>query len=224
MWESCWTMPFVGWFSWGSPVSPNPFIPALFHTHLSHPHRLSRPRQGWRGEEIRNVSNVLWESSSIGFHMDRYYLSLLNIVREQLALMQSVLSTMDTAPHYTMCSFLKMESCWVGHHLQEDCSVLNEAHPEYSTTELTESDKGLLEIRIKCSKEHQIGEKDLAKRVKEIYYYDEANFYFEYTAKYPDEKLGIAKFCELFPKECITIKSRGIHSACVSTRHQMSNL
>ncbi|KAJ8894228.1 hypothetical protein PR048_006840 [Dryococelus australis] len=40
-WEWCWTVPLVGGFSRGSPVSPRPFIPAPLH---SHPHRLSRPR------------------------------------------------------------------------------------------------------------------------------------------------------------------------------------
>ncbi|KAJ8883103.1 hypothetical protein PR048_014942 [Dryococelus australis] len=33
MWESCRTMPLVGEFPRGSPVSPRPFIPALIHTH-----------------------------------------------------------------------------------------------------------------------------------------------------------------------------------------------
>ncbi|KAJ8876827.1 hypothetical protein PR048_021274 [Dryococelus australis] len=39
MWESCRTMPLVSGFSRGSPASPGPFIPALLHTHLNHPHR-----------------------------------------------------------------------------------------------------------------------------------------------------------------------------------------
>ncbi|KAJ8891030.1 hypothetical protein PR048_010539 [Dryococelus australis] len=37
MWESCRTMPLVGGFSNGSPVSPAPCIPALLHTHLTSP-------------------------------------------------------------------------------------------------------------------------------------------------------------------------------------------
>ncbi|KAJ8871183.1 hypothetical protein PR048_027489 [Dryococelus australis] len=40
-WKSCRTMPLIGGFSRGSPV-PRPFIPALLHTHLNYPHRLSR--------------------------------------------------------------------------------------------------------------------------------------------------------------------------------------
>ncbi|KAJ8885392.1 hypothetical protein PR048_011589 [Dryococelus australis] len=35
-WESCWTMPLVGGFSWGSPVAPA-FIPVLLHAHLASP-------------------------------------------------------------------------------------------------------------------------------------------------------------------------------------------
>ncbi|KAJ8869160.1 hypothetical protein PR048_030728 [Dryococelus australis] len=44
MLKSCRTMPLVGGFSRGSPVSPNPFIPAPLHIHFNHLHRLSRPR------------------------------------------------------------------------------------------------------------------------------------------------------------------------------------
>ncbi|KAJ8882985.1 hypothetical protein PR048_014824 [Dryococelus australis] len=43
MWESCRTMPLVDGFIRGYPFSPFPFIPALLHANLSHPHRL-RPR------------------------------------------------------------------------------------------------------------------------------------------------------------------------------------
>ncbi|KAJ8881328.1 hypothetical protein PR048_017809 [Dryococelus australis] len=43
MWESCRTMSLFGGFSRGTPVFPRPFIPALLHTHLNHPHRLSKP-------------------------------------------------------------------------------------------------------------------------------------------------------------------------------------
>ncbi|KAJ8870988.1 hypothetical protein PR048_027291 [Dryococelus australis] len=42
-WESCRTMPLVGGFSRGSPVSPRSFVPALLHALLEHPLRLSRP-------------------------------------------------------------------------------------------------------------------------------------------------------------------------------------
>ncbi|KAJ8873627.1 hypothetical protein PR048_024445, partial [Dryococelus australis] len=43
-WESCWTMPSVGGFSRGSPVSPRPFIPVPLHINFNYTHRLSRPR------------------------------------------------------------------------------------------------------------------------------------------------------------------------------------
>ncbi|KAJ8895429.1 hypothetical protein PR048_000761 [Dryococelus australis] len=43
MWESWWTMPLVGGFYRGSPVTPRAIIQVRFHTHLNHPHRLSRP-------------------------------------------------------------------------------------------------------------------------------------------------------------------------------------
>ncbi|KAJ8865781.1 hypothetical protein PR048_033303 [Dryococelus australis] len=47
-WESCWTMSLVGGFSRGSPVSPRSFIPALFHSHLNHPYRMSDEALGVR--------------------------------------------------------------------------------------------------------------------------------------------------------------------------------
>ncbi|KAJ8888057.1 hypothetical protein PR048_007543, partial [Dryococelus australis] len=34
-WESCRTIPLVGGFTWGTPVSPFPCIPALLHSHLA---------------------------------------------------------------------------------------------------------------------------------------------------------------------------------------------
>ncbi|KAJ8866393.1 hypothetical protein PR048_032236 [Dryococelus australis] len=43
-WDSCRTMPLIGGFYRGSPVSLRPFIPALHHAHHNHPHRLPRPR------------------------------------------------------------------------------------------------------------------------------------------------------------------------------------
>ena len=38
--------------------------------------------------------------------------------------------------------------------------------------------------------------------------------------KHPDVKLGLSKFCELRPKECVTVGARGTHSVCVCTHHQ----
>ncbi|KAJ8873521.1 hypothetical protein PR048_024339 [Dryococelus australis] len=44
MWELCWTMLLVGWFSGGYPVPPRRFIPALLYSSLNHRRRFSRPR------------------------------------------------------------------------------------------------------------------------------------------------------------------------------------
>ncbi|KAJ8866033.1 hypothetical protein PR048_033557 [Dryococelus australis] len=42
-WESCRTIPLVGGFSRGSPVSPHLVILGPLHIHINRPHRLSRP-------------------------------------------------------------------------------------------------------------------------------------------------------------------------------------
>ena len=44
--------------------------------------------------------------------------------------------------------------------------------------------------------------------------------YENYKTKYPDDKVGLSKFCMLRPKECITVGCRGTHSVCVCTIHQ----
>ena len=41
-----------------------------------------------------------------------------------------------------------------------------------------------------------------------------------FKEKYTDVKIGISKFCELRPKECITVGASGSHSVCVCTSHQ----
>ncbi|KAJ8870875.1 hypothetical protein PR048_027176 [Dryococelus australis] len=45
MWDSCQTLSLAGGgFIFGDLPFPRPFIPAPLHTHLNHPHRLSRSR------------------------------------------------------------------------------------------------------------------------------------------------------------------------------------
>ena len=41
-----------------------------------------------------------------------------------------------------------------------------------------------------------------------------------FKQKYPQVKIGLSKFCQLRPKECITVGARGTHSVCVCTLHQ----
>ena len=42
----------------------------------------------------------------------------------------------------------------------------------------------------------------------------------QFKARYPAVKIGLSKFCELRPKECVTVGARGTHSVCVCTIHQ----
>lgn len=44
--------------------------------------------------------------------------------------------------------------------------------------------------------------------------------YENYKLKYPNDKVGLSKFCMLRPQECITVGCRGTHSVCVCTIHQ----
>lgn len=41
---------------------------------------------------------------------------------------------------------------------------------------------------------------------------------------YPNQKIGISKFCELRPKHCVLPGSSGTHSVCVCTVHQNAKL
>jgi hypothetical protein len=44
--------------------------------------------------------------------------------------------------------------------------------------------------------------------------------YENYRMKYPEDKVGLSKFCMLRPQECVTVGCRGTHSVCVCTIHQ----
>ncbi|KAJ8876747.1 hypothetical protein PR048_021194 [Dryococelus australis] len=66
MWESCRKMNLVGEFYRGSTVFLRPFIPALLHTHLTHSHRLARPRLVL----AVNQSNVLTRRGGVA-HLGR---------------------------------------------------------------------------------------------------------------------------------------------------------
>ena len=44
--------------------------------------------------------------------------------------------------------------------------------------------------------------------------------YQKYKARYPNDKIGLSKFCAIRPPYCITVGSRGTHSVCVCTIHQ----
>ena len=44
--------------------------------------------------------------------------------------------------------------------------------------------------------------------------------YVLFKERHPEIKVGLSKFCELRPKECVTVGARGTHSVCVCTIHQ----
>ena len=44
--------------------------------------------------------------------------------------------------------------------------------------------------------------------------------YLQYKAKYPEDKIGFSKFCELRPKWCVTVNVPGAQSVCVCQQHQ----
>ena len=48
--------------------------------------------------------------------------------------------------------------------------------------------------------------------------------YAAYKAMYPENKIGLSKFCSLRPKWCVTVNSSGSHSVCVCSIHQNTKL
>lgn len=44
--------------------------------------------------------------------------------------------------------------------------------------------------------------------------------YSSYKEKFPNDKVGFSKFCELRPKWCVTVGQPGTHSVCVCSIHQ----
>lgn len=44
--------------------------------------------------------------------------------------------------------------------------------------------------------------------------------YLAFKEKHPSDKIGLTKFCELRPKECVTVNNRGMHNVCVCIYHQ----
>ena len=47
--------------------------------------------------------------------------------------------------------------------------------------------------------------------------------YHSYKEKFSQHKIGLSKFCELWPKWCIPTSSSGTHSLCVCTVHKTQN-
>lgn len=48
--------------------------------------------------------------------------------------------------------------------------------------------------------------------------------YVLFKERYPDQKIGFTKFCELRPKHCVLPGSSGTHTVCVCTIHQNAKL
>lgn len=48
--------------------------------------------------------------------------------------------------------------------------------------------------------------------------------YVEYKHRYPEDKIGFSKFCELRPRWCVTVTAPGSQSVCVCQQHQNAKL
>lgn len=44
--------------------------------------------------------------------------------------------------------------------------------------------------------------------------------YLAFKEKHLSDKIGLTKFCELRPKECVTVNNHGMHNVCVCIYHQ----
>ena len=69
--------------------------------------------------------------------------------------------------------------------------------------------KGLVSVRIDGRKE-QMHKRLLLVNLKELH--------LEYL-KWIGDKIGFSKFCELRPKWCASVNSKGMHSVCVCQQH-----
>lgn len=47
-----------------------------------------------------------------------------------------------------------------------------------------------------------------------------SELYETFRCLFPNDKVGISKFCSVRPKECITVNSKGLHNVCVCKFHQ----
>lgn len=57
-------------------------------------------------------------------------------------------------------------------------------------------------------------------KTKRLILHNLKDVYLAFKEKYPSDKIGFTKFCELRPKECVTVNSRGMHNVCVCMYHQ----
>ena len=48
--------------------------------------------------------------------------------------------------------------------------------------------------------------------------------YVAFKAKYPNNKIGFSKFCELRPAQCLPVTAAGMHNVCVCRSHQNAKL
>lgn len=71
--------------------------------------------------------------------------------------------------------------------------------------------KDYVSVRVGDKKEH---------RQKRLILMNLNELHVLFKQKYPETKIGLSKFCQLRPKECITVGARGTHSVCVCTQHQ----
>ena len=48
--------------------------------------------------------------------------------------------------------------------------------------------------------------------------------YVAYKTKYPNNKIGFSKFCELQPAWCLPVTAAGMHNVCLCQSHQITKL
>lgn len=57
-------------------------------------------------------------------------------------------------------------------------------------------------------------------KTKRLILHNLKDVYLAFKENYPSDKIGFTKFCELRPKECVTVNSHGMHNVCVCIYHQ----
>lgn len=100
-----------------------------------------------------------------------------------------------------------------GHRLSED--VVTKVKEFYYDDEISRISSNTKDC-VSVPSEH--GKREL--KTKRLILHNLKDVYLFFKEQNPNDKIGFTKFCELRPKECVTVNSRGIHSVCVCTYHQ----
>ena len=92
------------------------------------------------------------------------------------------------------------------------CSKVTQFYQDDEISRLCPGKKDFVRVKNSDREKEKVQKRLLLGNLKEIY--------LQYKKENPDDKIGFSSFCELRPKQCVTVGSSGAHSVCVCTIHQ----